>query len=192
MLTLSDVSPIRMVADKAFSKKLIETLKSQTKAYDNTNVENVEICDDILKLIHASFDKYYFIFYFLTPNLPVGAMAISKASQHGGFWIECLVTHPGTQMGGLSLIEFAVNLSVSEGFGGSLVLGAAYPDAQKFYASAGFTATKKILTEQTESGPHQYPICVLKPKGQKHIWKDEKGKFTMWGMSDSANFLAKP
>jgi hypothetical protein len=86
-------------------------------------------------------------------------------------WIECLVTHPGTADGGITMIEYAVRLSANAGFKGVVYLGAAYENAKQFYKKIGFEETGRSISEEVEKGEsYEYPEMKLEPETKKVVW----------------------
>lgn len=184
---ITKVSPAQAIelARQLKSDILGYTGSSEDTMYDDGPYRNIEICNDIEG--HARDDGIAYDYYsYQLHGRSVGLLVINAFPALGTshLWIECLVTHPGTKEGGTSLLEHAVKLSSSVGLNGLLRLGAAYDEAERFYAAMGFERTGLMLEEDTgDDVPYRYPEMELNPNKNLAKWrKNGKGRRGEWIM----------
>jgi hypothetical protein len=100
---------------------------------------------------------------------PAGIMVLDHDTEMT--YLTCLVTHPGQQHAGASLVEHAVNTSVAKGNKGHVLLSLDNEDARGAYEAMGFTALGAKM-------------MILVPYERENKWEHVDNH---WRLKDYAN-----
>lgn len=190
----SVAAPIRKVQNPATAAGYVRTIKADIESYcgespeyETRRVHGGEVCDEILEVAEGVRSSEYSYYVYLFAGHPVGMLVINEWPQPyslGSLWIEYLVANPGTGDAGVTLVEYAVNLSEARNLRGFVALGAGYEDAEHFYGSLGFNPTGRMIAEDVgDEEPYRYPVMRLVPNVARAHWTKSRGKWVLRRMA---------